>query len=463
VDEIIYSSATKLAQAIRAKTVSSAEVVEAYLQRIETVNPKLNAVVLLTADAARQEARNADKALAEGIVRGPLHGVPITLKDNLDTAGVITTGGTQGRANFIPEQDATVVARLRAAGAILLGKTNTPELTLAFETDNLLHGRTNNPYNLDRTSGGSSGGAAAILAAGGSPLDIGSDTAGSIRLPAHCCGIAGIRPTSGRVPRTGHILPPAGMLDSLTQIGPMARFVEDLALTLPIISGVDWRDPAIVPMPLGDPQAVQQAGLRVATYTDNGLLPPTTEVADVVNRATKALADGGMQVTEARPTDIEQTAELFFDLNGADGSAGLRMLLQRYGTTKLHPWMQSVLRSDEDAPSGEEVGAVLFEWDIFRSRMLTFMENYDVILCPVCAFPALPHGTWFDDDKFLGFMYTTTYNLTGWPAASVRCGTTADGLPIGVQVVGRPWREDVVLAVAAYLEEVFGGWQPPPM
>src|SRR5206468_535876 len=168
------------------------------------------------------------------------------------TAGVRSTGGTQGRATFIPQQDATVVARLRSAGAVLLGKTNTPELTLSFETDCPLFGRTSNPYDLTRSSGGSSGGAAAIIAAGGSPLDLGSDTGGSIRVPSHMCGIAGIRPTSGRVPRTGHIIPPGGMLDSLTTIGPMARFVDDLILTLPLVAGVDWRDPAIVPAPLYD-------------------------------------------------------------------------------------------------------------------------------------------------------------------------------------------------------------------
>jgi len=259
-DELIYASATALAKAIRAKEVSSQEVIHAYLERVEGVNPQLNAVVQLTADMARQHAREADKALARGEVRGPLHGVPMTVKDSLDTAGVITTAGTLGRASFVPAQDATVVARLRAAGAILLGKTNTPELTLSSETDNLVYGRTNNPYDPSLIPGGSSGGAAAIVAAGGSPFDLGSDTGGSIRQPAHFCGIAGIKPTSGRVPRTGHIISfDMGALDALTQIGPMARFVQDLALILPVIAGVDWRDPAVVPMPLGDPRLLTNA------------------------------------------------------------------------------------------------------------------------------------------------------------------------------------------------------------
>ena len=228
-DELISASATALAKAIRAKKVSSVEVTEAHLKRIETVNSQLNAVVQLTADTARTEAQAADAAWARGQSKGPLHGVPMTIKDSLDTKGVITTGGTKGQKTRMPTQDATVVARLRSAGAILLGKTNTPELTLAGETDNLVYGRTNNPYDLSRTPGGSSGGAAAIVAAGGSPFDIGSDTAGSIRWPAHCCGIAGIRPTSGRVPRTGHAIPfGLGAIDMLTQLGPLARFVEDL-------------------------------------------------------------------------------------------------------------------------------------------------------------------------------------------------------------------------------------------
>src|SRR5262249_40683490 len=278
--------------------------------------------------------------------RGPLHGVPMTIKDSLDTAGVISTGGTKGRAALVPEQDATVVARLRAAGAILLGKTNTPELTLSGETDNLVYGRTNNPYDVSRTPGGSSGGAGAILASGGSALDIGSDTGGSIRLPAHFCGIAGIKPTSGRVPRTGHIVPfGMGAVDALTQLGPMARYVEDLILTLPIIAGVDWRDPAIVPMPLGDPSAVSMTGLRVAMYTDNGLMSPTPETAAAVRAAATALAEAGAIVEEDRPAVLERTVDLANSLSGGDGRAWVRRLLRHAGTVDIHPLLRQ--RFDE--------------------------------------------------------------------------------------------------------------------
>jgi amidase len=386
----------------------------------------------------------------------------MTIKDSLDTAGVVSTGGTQGRTAFVPQHDATVVARLRAAGAILLGKTNTPELTLAGETNNVIYGQTNNPYDLERTPGGSSGGAGAIIAAGGSPLDIGSDTGGSIRLPAHFCGIAGLKPTSGRVPRTGHVVPfGMGAVDSLTQNGPMARYVADLVLTLPIIAGVDWRDPAIVPMPLGDPQAVDLKTLRVALHTDNGIMTPTPDIVAAVRAAATALSEIGMAVHEDRPAVLERAADLANNLSGSDGRAWVRRLLATAGTTEVHPWLAK--RLEEAAPL--EVGAftaLLEDVDSFRSAMLIFMGQYDVILCPVCAFPAPPHGTTLSEERRKGFSYTGAYNLTGWPGAVVRVGTSPEGLPIGVQVVARPWREDVALAVAQHLETVFGGWQRPP-
>lgn len=463
-DKLIYASATALARAIRAKEISSKEVVDAYLQRIEDVNPKLNAVVQLTADAARAQAREADAALARGKIKGPLHGVPITIKDNIETSGVICTGGTKGRASFVPKQDATVVERMRAAGAIILGKTNMPELGLVFETDNLVYGRTNNPYDLSRTPGGSSGGEAAIIAAGGSPLGLGNDMGGSIRLPAHFCGIAGIKPTTGRVPRTGHFPWPTGWLDMLWQPGPMARFVEDLILALPIIAGVDWRDPTVSPMPLGDPKKVNLKSLRVAFHTDNGILSPTPEIAEVVKKTAKALSDVGMAVEEDRPKGIEKSYDIFFGLLGADGGAGVQTLLRMVGTTEMHPWLQGLLGVCHDlVMTTAEFGGLMLEWATFQSAMLSFMEKYDVIVCPVCAYPALPHGATLDLDKVPAFSYTMTYNLTGWPSVVVRGGTSPEGLPIGVQVVARPWREDVALAVAQRIETVLGGWQRPPL
>ena len=462
---IIYASAKSMAQAVRDKEVSAVELVEAHLGRIEEVNSALNAVVQLAAERARAEAVEADAALARGESKGALHGVPFTLKDSIDTEGIITTGGTLGRKDFVPDADATVTARLRAAGGILLGKTNTPELTYAGETDNLVYGRTNNPFDLSRAPGGSSGGAGAIVCCGGAAFDIGSDTGGSVRGPAHYCGITGIKPNSGRVPRTGHIVPHSfGAVDSLTQNGPMARYVEDLALILSIISGPDWDDPHIVPMPLGNPADVDISGLRVAFYTDNGLRAPTDEIVAAVRSAANALADAGCLVEEDLPRAIPDNPDINNQLSQGDGQAGARRLLAKYGTTETHEWMTRLLeKASENMVSVGEYTAALERVDAYRSAMLGFMENYDVIVCPVSAFAALPHGESMTDENRSGINYTATYNITGWPSTVVRGGTSPDGLPIGVQVVARPWREDVSLAVAQYLEGVLGGWQNPPI
>jgi amidase len=459
--ELIYTSAKKLAQAIHDKKVSSREVVRACLQRIEEVNPELNAVVQITAEAALKQAKTADEQLARGIVRGSLHGVPMTIKDSLDTAGVVTTGGTKGRASYIPDQDATVVARLRDAGAILLGKTNTPELTLSGETENLIYGTTNNPYDLSRTPGGSSGGAAAIIAAGGSPLDLGSDTGGSIRGPAHFCGITGIKPTSGRVPRTGHIVAyDLGALDSKTQIGPLARFVEDLALVLPIISGVDWRDPAVIPIPMSNPEEVDLGSLRIAYYTDNTIMTPTAETISAVKSAAQSVADAVASVKEELPPGLKRAFTLNRDISNADGRAWVRRLLDKAGTDEIHRWIKAEIESAEEIGT-DAFTALLEEWDRLRSAMLFFMRDYDAILCPVNASPALAHGVSRREERRPAGSYTNVYNLTGWPGAVVRAGTSPEGLPIGVQIVARPWREDVALAIAQQIETALGGWQPP--
>ena len=461
-DELIYTSATSLARAIREKRVSSQEVVEAYIHRIEAVNPQLNAVVQFTADTALTQARQVDFALARGESKGPLHGVPITIKDSFDTEGVISTAGTKGRASYVPQQDATAVARMRAAGAILLGKTNLPELSLAYESNNLIYGRTNNPYDLSRTPGGSSGGESAIIAAGGSPLGLGTDGFGSIRIPSHFCGITGLKPTSGRIPFTGILPHGFGASARLRHVGPMARYVEDLSLTLPILAGMDWRDPATVPMLLDDPRKVELKSLRVAFYTDNGIMTPTHETIRIVQTAVHALADAGILVEEARPAGIEQSYEIFRDLFAADGGAGVQRLLQMAGTTEIHPFVKQfgeILRPY--AMTTAEFSGLLVRWDMFRSTLLSFLEKYDVIICPVCATLAWPHSSTITEEQFFAGSYSMTYNLTGWPGVAVRGGTSSEGLPIGVQVVARPWREDVALAVAHHLETVSGGWQRP--
>jgi amidase len=451
-----------MAAAIRKKEISAYELVRACLGRIEEVNPRLNAVVQVSTELALEEAREADQALARGDVVGALHGVPFTLKDAIETKGMVCTGGTEGRSHYIPNDDAVVVKRLRQAGAILLGKTNCPELGWAWEADNLIYGRTNNPYDLILSPGGSSGGESAIIAAGGSPFGLGSDAGGSVRFPAHCTGIASIKPTSGRVPRTGHFPGPGGLLDAIWQIGPLARYVEDLALVLPLISGVDGQDPAIVPMSLGDPRAIDLRRLRCAFHTDNGIVAPSAEISAAVKKAAAALAAAGVPVDEVRPPAIAQTYEIYLGLFTADGGAGIESVLKEAGTQRIHPLMQRVLELQrQGGKSVAELAALVGRWDAFRREMLSFMSNYDVLLCPVCSFAGMVHGSTYD--RLSCFSYTMTSNLTGWPAAVVRGGTAQNGLPVGVQIVARPWREDVALAVAQVLQEALGGWQRCPL
>ena len=306
-DELFFASASWLAEGLRTGELSSLEVVDAYLARIETVNPSLNAVVRLN-DDAREDARRADRERSSGALRGALHGVPFTAKDSLDTAGVVTTAGTFAWRERVPTRDATVVARVRAAGGILLGKTNTPEFTWSSETDNDVYGRTSNPYDLSRSPGGSSGGPAAIVAAAGSPFDIGSDTGDSIRQPSHVCGIAGLKPTSGRVPRTGHWPGYEGLFESFTQLGPMARRVEDLELLLPILAGPDGEDPHVPPVALGDPAAVEIAiapggGLHEQRHPD----PDARRSCLPSRRPPGPCADAGASVRHEGPASASMT------------------------------------------------------------------------------------------------------------------------------------------------------------
>lgn len=456
-NDLIRASVVETARAIRAGEVSSVEAVGAYLARIEAVNPKLNAVVQTAGEVALERAREADAALARGRVWGPLHGVPMTIKDSFETAGMVTTAGTEGLESYVPERDASVVARLRAAGAILLGKTNVPEITLRFTTDNYIYGRTNNPYDRARIPAGSSGGAAAIVAACGSPFDIGSDTGGSIRVPAHFCGIAGLKPTAGRVPRTGHIpFLEFGAAEAFTQIGPLARRVEDLSLILSIIAGPDGIDPAVVPMPLRDPASVELRELRVARYIDMGLGPsPSAETSEAVRAAGAALAELGASVREDAPPGVETATGFWREIFVADGGAGVRRLLEELGTDRMHPLLDWTQKGEGLATA--EYNRLLTRWSGLRSDGVAFLQRYDVIICPVNATPATLHG------EPTPFKYTHLYNLLGWPVAVVRCATSPEGLPIGVQIVAHPWREDVALAVAGFLEGGFGGWREPAL
>jgi len=458
--ELLSRSATQIAAAIREREVSSEEITRAALERIDEVNPKLNAVVVLAADRALEEARAADAQTAREESMGPLHGVPITLKDSHDTEGVVTTGGTTGLTGKMPDADSPPVARLRAAGAVVLGKTNTPEFTMSFITENLVYGKTNNPYDVTRTPGGSSGGAAAIVAACGAFLELGSDLGGSVRVPANYCGIAGLKTSAGRVPRTGHAFPWGGPMDRFGTVGPLARRVEDLKLALPIISGPDWIDPFVEPVPLRDPDEVNVAGLRVVFFTDNGLQRPTPEVQETVRSAAGVISSAGATVEENRPAAVVRASDLAGQSFGADGGYFSRKLLSDAGTAKPSRFLAERAEGPpENGLSVEEYAALMHEVDAVRSELLGFMKEFDAIICPVAAQPAPTH----DEAEGLRYTYTQAHNLSGLPGAVVRGGTSPEGMPIGVQIVAQPWREDVALAVAAVIEEATGGWGPPAL
>ena len=463
-DEFIGLSTVEVAKLIREKQISAVDAVNLCYARIDEVNPKINAVVAMCRDRALAEAKEADAMLAAGKVIGPLHGVPFTVKDSFDTVGVVSTGGTLGRKGFIPGKDATVVARARAAGAILLGKTNTPEFTLgggARGTYNLVYGQTYNPYNTAYSPAGSSGGAGAIVAAGGAFFDIGSDYGGSIRSPAYVNGIAGIKPTLGRVPRTGHIVGYGGPFDSFQETGPMARRVADLALLLPILAGPDNWDAAMAPVPLGDPNAVELKKLRVAYYTTNGEADPTPEIQQLVKACAGYFKDLGCRVTEDKPPKMKELAEARQKFSGANDADHLKRMLAKYGTTEASPGLRL---SGEVQPSSE-----LTRWcevmDSIKSEQLAWFEKYDLIVCPANAKPPQKVPAEFTRAPGSNPSYTSQYNTTGWPAGVVRAGTSTEepGLPLGIQLVGQPWRDDVVIAAMAFIEKQSGGWQRPPI
>ncbi|MGD2171304.1 MAG: amidase [Gammaproteobacteria bacterium] len=461
--EIHYWSACRMARAMRAGELGSREAVEACLARIEAVNPAINAVVQLVAERARAEADACDREAAAGRFRGPLHGVPFTVKDSLDTEGILSTGGTLGRKDFVPSKDAPVVARLRAAGAVLLGKTNTPELTFSAETNNLIYGRSNNPYDLERSPGGSSGASAAIVACGGAALELGSDTGGSVREPAHLCGVAGIKPTSGRTPRSGHIVPHAGgVLDSLTQIGPLARRVEDLALALSLICGPDGCDPAAVPVPMGDPQAVDPAALRIAWYDDNEIVTPHEDIRRVVGETARALQESGLTLERKLLPETRLLVDLVTEFREMTNAGFIMRLLERYGTLETGEELQGYLTGDSVASANHVDPALIESIDRARSRALGFFADYDAILSPVSFAFARPHRA-SHADSFAEWGYIQIFNLLGWPGLSVPAGRSAEGLPIGVQVIAAPWREDIVLALGARIEQLTGGFEPPPI
>ena len=419
-------SATDLAQLIRDGTISAVEVMDAHLAAIDRLNPKLNAIVAVAADA-REQAAAHDRALARGDRIGPLHGVPFTAKDIIETAALPTTLGMVELADNRPARDATVVARMRSSGAILLGKTNCPRGGSGGVTDNELHGRTLNPYDARRSPGGSSGGEAAAIASGMSPCGLGSDSGGSLRMPAHFCGIATLKPTAGRIPITG-VLDEDGALgpmsDPRTQPGPMARRVEDLGTLLPILAGPDGMDGGSVPVPLGDPASVELRGLRVMLHRSDGVASPESGIERALRDAASALSEAGASAVEDSPPP-----------------GG-------------HELTERVWDSYGDEMTASEVRGVLRDWDAYRTAMLALLERFDLILAPVAPGPAPLHG------GDVVWRYTTPHSLTGWPCVVVRAGTSAD-MPVGVQLVAAPWQDQVAIAAAATVESALGGWQPP--
>ncbi len=462
------SSASTLAAQIRKKEISATEVARIHLDRIERLNPKLNAFVDYKPELILEQARAAEAALRRGDKLGPLHGVPLSIKSSIDVAGHRCEAGTRLRAGYIAPSDAPLVARLRAAGAIILGVTNAPELLMAWETDNLLYGRTNNPWDLSRTAGGSSGGEAAAIAAGLSAGGVGSDGGGSIREPAHFCGICGLKPTPGRIPSSGHFPKSGGPFALLGVVGPMARTAGDLQLLFEAMAGADDGDPCSAPVSL---RTIDERALKAITigyFEHDGRTPVTAETSSLVSRAVSLLADAGFAVNSFRPDGLEEARQLWWKFFGIAGGMILRPLLRGH-EKELSPIFREFFlwTSAEPAHTGDSLLAAWLARDEVRERFLQQMRRYPVLLCPTAAIPAFRHGEreWLVEGKTVKYLdawsYCGWFNLLGFPAVVVPMGFSPEGLPIAVQIVGRPWGEELVLAVAAKLEQAAGTMAAP--
>ena len=463
-------SAQEIAAQIRRKAVSPVDVARAHLDRIERLNPRLNAFVDCKPEAVLAQARDAEKAILRGDDVGPLHGVPVSIKSSIDVAGHLCEAGTRLRAGHIAAADAPLVARLRAAGAVILGVTNAPELLMAWETDNLLYGRTNNPWDLTRTAGGSSGGEAAAIAAGLSAGGVGSDGGGSIREPAHFCGICGLKPTPGRIPSTGHFPKSGGPFALIGVVGPMARTVEDVRMLFEAMAGWDDGDPCAAPI---EAREIHERALRavpIGFFEDDGRTPVTPETRLAVSRAASLLLSCGFRVEPFRPEGLEEARQLWWEFFGTAGGMILGPMLRGHESElspilrEFHAWTNA-----EPAHTGESLLAAWLGRDEVREKILLQMRKYPVLICPTAAVPAFRHGEreWQVDGKTVKYLdawsYCEWFNLLGFPAVVVPMGYSGQGLPIGVQIVGRPWQEEVVLAVAAKLEKERGPWQAPPL
>ncbi len=451
---IVFSSTTQLAVAIRTGEVSSTEVLEAHLAQIAARNPTLNAIITMDVEQAQKRAREADEALARGEIWGPLHGVPFTLKDAHATAGMRTTTGFPP-LDHVPHEDSAVTARLKAAGGILFGKTNVATMLGDYQTSNLIFGRTNNPWNIERTSGGSSGGAAAALAAGMTPFDVGTDLSASIRLPAHFCGIYGLKPTEQRVPLTGLLpgLQTPRPVRIMSCIGPMARTVDDLALLYAIIAGPDGRDTEVQPVSVDRIPDLELKQLRVAFVPTFPGLPVAAEISGAVEGLAKQLEPLCAVVEEATLPQVDFTQDLM------NAGALIGMMLgafqpeEQEQPTTLAQYLEALDQRDRSIVAWEQ-----------------FFAQWDVLLCPPSMTTAFPHcepgSPLYVDGQQVTYWavsgHGTLFNYTGHPAVVLPYKQDRDGLPIGIQVVGKRWNESHLLAVTKVLSGVVGTFQRPP-
>jgi len=466
--ELTFLPATEMAGLIRRKKISPLELLKAHLERIEKLNPKLNAFVHWGSEKAWQQARAAEAAVTNRDALGPLHGVPVSIKSSIAVAGVRYEAGTRLRAGYVASQDAVLVCRLKAAGAIVLGTTNTPELLMAWETDNLLYGRTNNPWDLSRTAGGSSGGESAAIASGCSAGGVGSDGGGSIRVPAHFTGICGLKPTPGRIPATGHFPESVGPFALLGVVGPMARTVADLKTLFEVMNGPDDGDTSAAPVPLNWPKPEDLKNVRIGYFEDDGRTPVTPETRVAIQTAAKALREAGFHVELFRPEGLEEARRLWWKVFGIVGGMLLRPLTKGH-ESELSPILKEFLSwaAAEPAHTGDSLLETWIQRDILRSKIFHQMRDYQILLCPVASIPAFRHGErkWQVDGKTVQYLdawsYTEWFNLLGMPAVAVPIDKSRDGLPIGVQIAARPWQEELVLSIAEILDKEWGGWQVP--
>lgn len=468
-NELLSQSATALAALIRKGALSPVELLQACLDQIDQLNPKLNSIVTMAADAM-EKAKEAEAAVARGDILGPLHGVPMTIKDTIETGGLRTTSGSAMRADFIPHHDAPAVARLRAAGAVILGKTNCAEMAMDYTSDNPVFGRANNPYNPLLTTGGSSGGEGAAIAACMSPAGIGSDLAGSIRIPSHFCGIAGLKPTVGRVPGAGQFPPSTGPYSLGAAIGPMARSVSDLRLLYGVLADRGLSEHGTGRVAERSSHERSLRGLRIAYYTDDSTAPITEETRQAVESAAQALSEAGLLIEQARPPGVELGHDLWLKLFSRASVVQLRDVYngQEEKGGEFVRWRLTTA-DESPVPSLDDYIHSWLERDRLRATLVDWMKDTPLIIAPVGATPAYKHnslkltvGT-HTLNTFRAFSYSQTFNVFDLPVVVVPAGRTAEGLPIGVQVIGRPFAEEDVLTAAAIIEEALGGWQPPPL